>query len=166
MEARKIDLLMLALLPGLHPRVRVGLLAAPDLAQVLAHPDDHAERIPAPARDALRSGETRRAAEQEMVAARRAGIQLVGWGEYGYPELLARICDPPPVLWVRGTLPAGDATAAVAMVGSRQATVAGRALARAMARELAAAGLVIVSGLALGIDGEAHRGALEAGGLT
>jgi DNA processing protein len=166
MEARKIDLLMLALVPALDPRARVALLASPDRGEILAHPDDHADALPERARAALRSGEVRRDAELELSAAGRAGIQLIGWGEYGYPELLARIFDPPPVLWVRGTLPEGDAATSIGIVGSREASVAGRTLARAMARELAAAGMVIVSGLALGIDGEAHRGALEAGGVT
>src|SRR5262245_29002938 len=165
MEARRFDLLMLALVPGLHPRARTELLALPRLDGVFAHPDDHPALLTAAARDALRSGEVRRAAEQEQGGALRSGIQLLGWGEYGYPELLARIYDPPPVLWIRGTLPS-DGLPAVGIVGSRQATAAGRALARAMARELAGAGVVVVSGLALGIDGEAHLGALEGGGLT
>jgi len=156
---------MLALVPGLQPRARSLLLAAPRLDEVFAHPDDHAELLPDAARAALRSGAVKKAADEELAALRRTTIQLLGWGEYGYPELLARIYDPPPVLWVRGTLPGGD-DVGVSIVGSRQATVAGRALARAMARELAGAGVVVVSGLALGIDGEAHVGALEGGGRT
>ena len=76
---------------------------------------------------------------REVAAVGRSGIQLLGWGEYGYPELLARIYDPPPVLWVRGTLPP-ERRASVGIVGSRQATPAGRALARSMARDLAGAG--------------------------
>ncbi len=166
MEARKFDLLMLALMPGVPPRVRASLLAAADLSEVLADPSDHAGRLPESARAALGSGDLRKAAEQEIEGARREGIQLLAWGEPGYPELLACTCDPPPVLWVRGTLVAADWDAGIAIVGSRQATGAGRALARGMARDLARAGATIVSGLALGIDGEAHRGALDAGGRT
>jgi DNA processing protein len=165
MEKRRFDLLMLALVPGLHPRARTALLADPRLEEVFARPHDHAELLPEAAREALRAGEVRKAAEQEVAALSRTEIQLLGWGEYGYPELLAQTYDPPPVLWVRGTLPPRDRLC-VGIVGSRQATQAGRALARAMARELAAAGAVVVSGLALGIDGEAHLGALEGGGLT
>ena len=166
MEARKFDLLLLALMPGVHPRVRAPLLTGSGLSDVMAHPDDHADVLPEAALAGLRSGQLRKAAELEIEAVRSAGIHLVGWGEYGYPELLARTFDPPPVLWVRGRLLAGDLQAAIGIVGSRQATGAGRVLARAMARELAAAGVTVVSGLALGIDGEAHRGALEAGGYT
>jgi DNA processing protein len=83
------------------------------------------------------------------------------------PPLLRAIYDPPPKLYVRGA--ADDAVLAqpaVAVVGARACSAYGAQVARRFGRELAAAGLVVVSGLARGIDGEAHRGALEAGGLT
>ena len=83
------------------------------------------------------------------------------------PELLQQIHDPPRALFLRG---AADheilALPAVAIVGARACSPYGAQVARMLGRELAAAGLVVVSGLARGIDGEAHRGALEAGGLT
>jgi len=94
-----------------------------------------------------------------------ARVRLVALGDADYPPLLSRITDPPPMLWVRGTLP-DPARPSVAIVGSRQATGASLALARAMGRDLARAGVTVVSGLALGIDGEAHRGALEGRGCT
>jgi DNA processing protein len=82
-----------------------------------------------------------------------------------YPRLVAELFDPPERLYVRGQ---ADilAQAAVAVVGARSCSPYGSQVARQLAHELAAAGLVIVSGLARGIDGEAHRGALEAGGKT
>ncbi|HYX75835.1 MAG TPA: DNA-processing protein DprA [Gaiellaceae bacterium] len=84
-----------------------------------------------------------------------------------FPELLGQIHDPPRVLYLRG---AGEAELlarpAVAIVGARACSPYGSQVARMLGRELAAAGLVIVSGLARGVDGEAHRGALEAAGLT
>ena len=84
-----------------------------------------------------------------------------------YPPLLAAIHDPPPVLWLRGDADPGLLSLpSVAIVGARACSGYGRAVARAVGRELAAAGLVVVSGMARGIDAEAHRGALEAGGLT
>lgn len=84
-----------------------------------------------------------------------------------YPPLLAAIHDPPARLWLRGTgEPSSLREPAVAIVGARACSAYGRAVARMLGRELAAAGLVVVSGLARGIDAEAHRGALEAGGLT
>jgi DNA processing protein len=83
------------------------------------------------------------------------------------PELLQQIHDPPRALFLRG---AGEAEIlarpAVAIVGARACSPYGAQVARMLGRELAAAGLVVVSGLARGVDGEAHRGALEAGGIT
>ncbi len=94
-------------------------------------------------------------------------IRRVTRGSDAYPELLAAIHDPPPVLWLRGdTDPAALAAPAVAVVGARACSGYGRAVARLLGRELAAAGVVVVSGLARGVDGDAHRGALEAGGTT
>ncbi len=84
-----------------------------------------------------------------------------------FPPLLAAIHDPPPQLYLRGSAGA-EALAghAVAVVGARSCSSYGRSVARSLARDLAAAGLVVVSGMARGIDGEAHRGALDAGGAT
>jgi DNA processing protein len=84
-----------------------------------------------------------------------------------FPQLLRAIFDPPPRLYIRGG--AQDevlANPAVSIVGARACSPYGGQVARRLGRELAGAGLVVVSGLARGIDGEAHRGALEAGGLT
>ena len=84
-----------------------------------------------------------------------------------FPTLLAAIHDPPPSLYVRGEAELGVlAVPAVAVVGARSCSAYGRSVARLLARELAAAGLLVVSGMARGIDGEAHRSALEAAGLT
>jgi len=83
------------------------------------------------------------------------------------PPLLRSIHDPPVGLFVRGGAPLGLlARPAVAIVGARACSGYGASVARSLGRELAAAGLVVVSGLARGVDGEAHRGALDAGGLT
>jgi len=85
----------------------------------------------------------------------------------GYPSLLAAIHDPPPGLYLRGNgSPELLDAPAVAIVGARACSAYGRSVARSLARDLAAAGLVVVSGLARGVDGEAHRGALDAGGIT
>ncbi len=83
------------------------------------------------------------------------------------PELLQQIHDPPRTLFLRGAAdPEILARPAVAIVGARACSPYGAQVARVLGRELAAAGLVVVSGLARGIDGEAHRGALDAGGVT
>ena len=84
-----------------------------------------------------------------------------------FPRLLAAIHDPPPRLYARGAADVALlAEPAVAIVGARACSAYGRSVTRSLARELAAAGLVVVSGMARGIDGEAHRGALEGGGRT
>jgi DNA processing protein len=84
-----------------------------------------------------------------------------------FPPLLAAIHDPPPRLYLRGEDKSSIlALPSVAIVGARSCSSYGRSVARSLARDLAAAGLVVVSGMARGIDGEAHRGALESGGRT
>jgi len=96
-----------------------------------------------------------------------AEIQRIRRRDSLFPPLLAAIHDPPPALFLRGDgEPATLARAAVAVVGARACSAYGRSVARSLSRDLAAAGLVIVSGMARGIDGEAHRGALEAVGTT
>jgi len=87
-------------------------------------------------------------------------------GEEGYPPLLAELHDPPARLHLRGGPPGMLSRPSVAVVGARSCSPYGAQVARELARSLAAAGLVVVSGLARGVDAEAHRGALAAGGLT
>jgi DNA processing protein len=94
-------------------------------------------------------------------------IRRIRRDERGYPPLLARIHDPPPSLWLRGDAPpALLADVAVAVVGARSCSGYGRSVARSLAGGVAEAGAVVVSGLARGIDGEAHRGALAVAGRT
>jgi DNA processing protein len=93
------------------------------------------------------------------------GRHVLALGEPGYPELLARIPDPPLLLYIRGHARLLDGPA-LAIVGSRNASVQGRANAQAFAEALSGAGLCIVSGLALGIDAAAHEGALRRCGGT
>jgi DNA processing protein len=92
-------------------------------------------------------------------------IQVITWDSPEYPVLLSQIADPPPILFVRGKLLPTDEWA-VAMVGSRKATVYGREVARRLAMDLAHNGITVVSGMARGIDGVSHKAALEAGGRT
>lgn len=87
-------------------------------------------------------------------------------GGSGFPPLLAELYDPPARLYLRGGPPEQLERPAVAIVGARSCSAYGAQVARELGRELAAAGVAVVSGLARGIDGEAHRGALAAGGLT
>ena len=103
--------------------------------------------------------------DDELDRASRSSVKLVTWADEGYPALLKQIADPPLVLYVAGSVEALDLPA-VAVVGTRHPTVYGRETARRFAYQLAAAGYVVVSGLALGIDTEAHTGALQAKGRT
>ncbi|HET9213509.1 MAG TPA: DNA-processing protein DprA [Gaiellaceae bacterium] len=91
---------------------------------------------------------------------------VVSRGRTGYPPLLAELHDPPDRLYLRGGPASVLAEPSVAVVVARSCSSYGAQVAREISRELAAAGVVVVSGLARGIDGEAHRGALAAGGRT
>ncbi len=101
----------------------------------------------------------------EREKALRAGTRIVGLHDAEYPQLLRASPDPPALLFVRGELSAAPELG-VAIVGSRKATAYGCLQAGRMASELAARGVTIVSGGARGIDAQAHRGALRAGGRT
>jgi DNA processing protein len=111
-------------------------------------------------RDLLRADPAR-----ELAAAAAAGVGVIPWGSPEYPAPLCHLADPPPVLFVRGALLPCDARA-VAVIGSRRATPYGLRVARALAGDLARAGVTVVGGLARGIDAAAHGAALCAGGRT
>ena len=106
-------------------------------------------------------------AARYIEALERSGVGWLARSDRAFPPLLAAIHDPPAGLFVRGTA-AWEVLArpAVAIVGARACSAYGAHVARLLGRELGGSGLVVVSGLARGIDGEAHRGALEAGGVT
>ena len=105
------------------------------------------------------------AAEAEITALEKAGGRLIALCEPDYPDLLAAIPDPPPVIAVRGD-PKILARRSVAVIGARNASAAGRGLAREMSMALGQAGLTVVSGMARGIDTAAHEGALATGAGT
>jgi DNA processing protein len=108
----------------------------------------------------------RRAEAAETIArAERESIGAVAWSNAAYPVALAAIVDPPPVLWTRGQIDSLSAPA-VAIVGSRAASQYALSVAHDLAHDLASCGLVVVSGLARGVDSAAHRGALAARGVT
>lgn len=102
-------------------------------------------------------------AEAELLA--RAGVGYLTWADTAYPEYLRHIFNPPAVLYYLGDIRPDD-DPAVALVGSRRSTYYGREMAGRLAKELAGAGLTVVSGMARGIDTAAHRGALEGEGRT
>ncbi len=101
----------------------------------------------------------------ELDRVQKAGVDVLTWHDPTYPRLLREIDDLPPVLYVRGEL-TDDDQRSVTIVGTRKPTAYGKEAARHLSGDLASAGVTVVSGLARGIDGIAHRAALEAGGRT
>ncbi|HUK11070.1 MAG TPA: DNA-processing protein DprA [Stellaceae bacterium] len=104
-------------------------------------------------------------AERELLALDRFGARLVAWGEPGYPPALTAIEDAPPLISIKGDT-AQLGRRALAIVGARNASANGRRFARGLAEDLGRNDLLIVSGLARGIDAAAHRGALSSGTLA
>jgi DNA processing protein len=158
--------LALALVDGLSPRNALdltGLLGDP--TAVLTAPRGLLASLGVAADVAARIATARERALREREAIGRAGTSIVTWAHPAYPDRLRTIAEPPLVLFVRGGIePADDP--AVAVVGARRASDYGRRIAEELGRGLAQAGLTVVSGLAAGIDGAAHRGALAVGGRT
>ncbi len=103
--------------------------------------------------------------DRELERVRLAGIAVLTWHDDGYPPRLKEIYDKPPVLYLSGSLEAADERS-VAVVGTRNPTAYGRETARQLTSDLSKSGVTIISGLARGIDGIAHRTALESGART
>jgi DNA processing protein len=135
---------------------------------VLTASTEALEQVTGVSREAARAVASfpwREALDRELRVMETRGLDLLRFGDEGYPEPLATIYLPPPVIYVRGMIQPQDRVS-IAIVGSRKATSYGIAMAERISGELAARGVTIVSGMARGIDAEAHRGALEAGGRT
>jgi DNA processing protein len=130
--------------------------AALDALPRLARRGEHARPIAAV---------TQAEAEAELAALHRIGGRLVCWGEPSYPDALAAIEDPPPVLSVLGEAEL-LLRPMVAVVGARNASANGRRIARELAASLGRGGVVVISGLARGIDAAAHHGGLETGSVA
>jgi DNA processing protein len=159
--------LQLSLTPGLDAGAIRELLKRFGLPeQVLAQPRAELARlVGAEAAVALGAASVRRAVERALDWAKQPGCAIVALGDASYPGLLLEIADPPVLLYARGRLELLE-RAALAVVGSRNATAQGVRDAERFARTFSEAGLTIVSGLALGIDAAAHRGALQGAGST
>jgi DNA processing protein len=163
------DLLALHLLPGLGPVRTAALLERFGSAGAVLHAAAAQLRAVPHIGEKLSEELPRAVAtvdvDAELALIGRHGVHLRALGTPDYPPALSQIPDPPHLLYVRGTLLPADAKA-VALVGSRRFTGYGRRVAERLATDLARAGYTIVSGLARGIDGIAHRAALKAGGRT
>ncbi len=158
-------LLILDALPRMGPRaVREVVLAAGSARAALNRPDLVRQAAGEAAAAAL-SGEAREGVLRALERADRLGMATVLFNEPSYPRPLLNLADPPPVLFLRGRAEL-LAQAGVAVVGSRKATARARSVAHALGAAVAGRGTPLVSGLALGVDGAAHEGALRAGGPT
>ena len=164
LDEDRLGWLALALSPGLGPKRIVDAVAQLDAAsQVFTLPLTGLEalRFPAEAAQFIFDGKARAAAEQEWAAVAAQGATIVTYGCGDYPERLKEIYDPPPVLWVRRDARLLARTA-IAVVGTRHPSPYGTGVAEMLSRDLAARRLLVISGMARGIDSCAHRGALAA----
>lgn len=147
-RSRRVGAVTFHRLVAEHGSVAAALAALPEVARAAGV----ADYAPCPVE----------VARHEMAQARIAGARMLVPGDGDYPDLLAGLPDAPPVLWTRGDV-ALLARPMVALVGARNASSLGLRMARRLALGLGAAGQVVVSGLARGIDAEAHAAALESG---
>jgi DNA processing protein len=156
--------LALALAPGLGPKrildARRELRSASQLFE-LSLTDLEGLRFPAETVHFIFDGKARRAAEEEWAQVTARGATVLSYDCPAYPERLKEIYDPPPVLWVRGDASL-LARPSIAIVGTRHPTPYGSGVAEMLARDLAVRRLLVVSGMARGIDTCAHKGALAA----
>ena len=155
--------LALGLTPGLGARLAGKLLrefSSPEAIFAASLTALEACQISAEAAQAIHSQKPIAAAEKELARVRELGVKLLTWDDPAYPRRLREIYDPPPVLYLRGN-PDLLAQHSISIVGSRKPSTYGVQMAEKLGRDLAARGLVIVSGMARGIDASAQRGALE-----
>lgn len=168
-EFEVLDRMRLAAVPGVSPRLVRRLLARFGSAgTALRASADALAVVPGVggARASLiAAAPTREEAARDLARARAAGASVLVEGDAAWPLAFGELDDPPTVLYVRGEA-AFLSLRGVALVGSRRASAYGTAQARRIAGELAAAGVPVISGLARGIDAAAHRGALDAGGIS
>ena len=159
----RLDWLQLIRTPSIGPITFRRLLAKCGSA------GDALEALPDLSRNAGRRAPLRladrRDAEAEIAEAERRGAMLIAACEPDYPRALAAVPDHPPLIYVRGSASLFEKPA-VAIIGARNASGAGRKIARTMAADLGAAGIVVVSGLARGIDGAAHEASLKTGAIA
>ena len=160
----KLAWLALTLAPGMGPKRvldAMKMLDAPRHLFRLSLTELESLQIPAAAAQFVFDGKGRRMAEEEWAHTREQGASILTFSCTEYPERLKEIYDPPPVLWTRGEV-ALLAQTSIAIVGTRHPSPYGAGIAEMLARDLAARGLLVVSGMARGIDTCAHKGALAA----
>jgi len=159
--------LALGLTPGLASRLSARVLrqfGSPEGVFRASKGDLESCHLPSETTDAVLKRKAFPRAEKELAAVQKIdGCKLLNWTEPEYPQTLLQIYDPPVLLYVRGD-PQVLNLPSISIVGTRRPTIYGTQMAQRLGRDLAARGLVIVSGLARGIDAIAHQGAMDAHG--
>ena len=162
-DAERADWLRLARTTGVGPVTFAGLIG---------RYGDAAKALEALPKLSTTSGRKRKVVipapsviERELDAIEAFGAELLCAGEPGFPAMLSALSPPPPVLIIKGQTSLLSQTS-IGMVGARNASAAGRKIARDMAADIGRAGHVVVSGLARGIDGEAHAASLKTGTIA
>ena len=162
LDEDRLAWLALILTPGLGPKRildAVQTMGRPAQIFSLSLTALEALRFPAPSVQFLFDGRARAAADSEWARATTQDVNILTFTCQNYPERLKEIYDPPPVLWVRGDANLLERPS-IAVVGTRHPTPYGSGMAEILARDLAARRMLIVSGMARGIDSSAHKGAL------
>ncbi len=160
--------LALALTPGLGPsRVRklVEHFGSAERVFQATLTELEATGMPAVSAQSLATGKSLELAQQEVAKAAECGAKVIALDDPAYPARLKEIYDPPVVLFVRGSVEVLSKPG-IAMVGTRHPTPYGSGMAERLSRDLAARGLVIISGMARGVDTASHRGAIASNGKT
>jgi DNA processing protein len=160
--------LAMAMTPGLGPRrIQRAVRGLREPGELFRLPLTALEALQIPVASArfIAEGRARKAAEEEWQHICRSGCGVMTLTDPDYPERLREIFDPPPVLWVRGDRGL-LCRPSLAVVGTRAPSPYGIGVAEMLSRDLAARRMVILSGMARGIDTAAHKGALSAGGRT
>jgi DNA processing protein len=167
-EQSRLAWVALTLTPGLGPkRILKTSQVLTDLSCLfrLSLTELESLNIPASSAQFLFSGRARSEAEREVIRMQELKGEIVTYADENYPEQLREIFDPPPVLWVLGDVKLLSRPA-IAIVGTRHPTLYGTGMAEVLARDLGSHKLVILSGMARGVDSAAHKGALAGGGST
>ena len=160
--------LALALTPGLGPTRIKKLIELYGTAEQVFHAsltELEATGMRAVSAQSLATGKSLELAQQECIKAVEAGARIISLSDPEYPSRLKEIYDPPVILFVKGSVEV-LAQPGIAMVGTRHPTPYGSGMAERLSTDLAARGLVIISGMARGIDTASHRGAIAAKGKT
>ncbi len=168
LEEARLAWMALTLTPGMGPtRIHkvMNALGAPERLFSCSLTELEGLNMPAKSAQFIFDGKAREKAEHEAARVLEVGGCFITPSDDAYPDRLMEIYDPPAVLWIRGDL-ALLSRPGIAVVGTRQPSPYGSGMAEVLSRDLANRGVVILSGMARGVDSAAHKGAIEAGGKT